>query len=270
MQAHISRGSAWQRHEVVFVFTLYDAADVPGQPNLKRALRDTLMWFQSHKRFSDWLHLESVCSQRVVSPSPVKMKTHMEALVCDNKFGTDVEELLFNIKDKTLIHCRSIEFVFMKNTFRILYKQYTKNKPVCCPAPITGLTWDQSYVHVGKHKAQKVRVTPSVFYRFYRPMQGCRGTAGADPSCPGREAGYALEKAPIHFQGHRQTTIHTHTSNLDEPIHLYSNVHVLDCGRKPDPQREPTLSQGRTCNLNTDTPPTPQGIRPKSLAPLST
>lgn len=109
----------------------------------------------------------------------------MEALVCDNTFGTDVEELLFNKKDKTLIYCRSIQFVFMKNTFSILDKQYSKNKPVRCSASITGLTWDQSYVDVGKHKAQKVSVTPSIFYHFYRPMRGCRGTAGAYPSCPG-------------------------------------------------------------------------------------
>lgn len=60
------------------------------------------------KRRSDWLHLESVCSQWVVSPLPIKIKTHMEASVCDNTFGTDVDELFFEHKRKNIVLLQSV------------------------------------------------------------------------------------------------------------------------------------------------------------------
>lgn len=60
---------------------------------------------------SDWLHLESVCSQWVVSPLPVKIKTHMEASVCDNTFETDAKEVFLNIKEQTLFYCTRLQFV---------------------------------------------------------------------------------------------------------------------------------------------------------------
>lgn len=107
-----------------------------------------------NKRHLDWLHLESVCSQRVVSPSPVKMKTHMGALVCDNTFGTDVEELFLNIKAKTLFYYASVQFVFYEK--HIYYT--TKNKLICCISPITGFTCDQSYMH-SKRKKKKQKVS---------------------------------------------------------------------------------------------------------------
>lgn len=49
------------------------------------------------------------------------MKTHMGAFVCDNIFGTDVEELFLNIKAK-LFYCVSVQFVFMKNIFSVLHR----------------------------------------------------------------------------------------------------------------------------------------------------
>lgn len=58
-----------------------------------------------NRRRSEWLHLESVGSQRVVSPSP-REDENTYGLVCDNTFGTDVKELFLNIKPK--IVCKSV------------------------------------------------------------------------------------------------------------------------------------------------------------------
>lgn len=87
----------------------------------------------------------------------------MGALVCDNTFGTDVEELFLNIKAKTLFYCASVQFVFYEK--HIYYT--TKNKLICCISPITGFTCDQSYMH-SKRKKKKTEGQQNTFkYIFY-------------------------------------------------------------------------------------------------------
>ena len=67
------------------------------------------------------------------------------------------------------------------------------------------------------------------------------------PAVIGREAGYTLDRSPVHHRATRQTTTHTPRTILETLISL--TCMFLDGGRKPEyPERN---LRRRTCKLHT-------------------
>jgi len=96
---------------------------------------------------------------------------------------------------------------------------------------------------------------PSIFYTRLICRSG-RGGAGAYPSS--QEAGYTLDRSPVHHRTtQRQTTTHTLTLTpkdnfLESPINL--TCMFLDGGGKPEYPERTHAYTGRTCKLHTERP----------------
>ena len=94
---------------------------------------------------------------------------------------------------------------------------------------------------------------------FYTRLICQSGRRGAGTPVIGREAGYTLDRSPVHHRATqrqtRQTTTDTFTITraiLESPINL--TCMFLDGGRKPEyPERTHTY-KGRTCKLHTEKP----------------
>jgi len=123
---------------------------------------------------------------------------------------------------------------------------------------------------------------PKVFlylsiHPFSIPAQSNCGGAGAYLS-DHREAGYTLDRSPVHHRATqrqtRQTTTHTHThththtlrDNLQSPINLTCTF--LDGGRKPEYPERTHAYTGRARKLHTERPQV--GIEPGTLSLLTT
>ncbi|KAK5608006.1 hypothetical protein CRENBAI_006560 [Crenichthys baileyi] len=92
-----------------------------------------------------------------------------------------------------------------------------------------------------------------IFYRLFH--SGSRGSWCLSPAVYGQEAGYTLDRSPVHRRA-TQTTMHTliHTpkGNLERPINLTGMS--LDCGRKPESPVRTHTCTGRTCKLHAERP----------------
>ena len=94
---------------------------------------------------------------------------------------------------------------------------------------------------------------------FSIPFYSQLGHGGLEPIPAnfGREAGYTLDRSPVHRRAtQRQTSTHTHTltpmGNLEEPIHL--TCMSLECGRKPENLEKTHISTRRTYKLFAERP----------------
>ena len=102
----------------------------------------------------------------------------------------------------------------------------------------------------GKHLCFFISInhwcTLLIYSYWLNPIQGIRGLETI-PAIIGREAGYTLDRSPVHHSATQRQTRHTtmHTHSLETPINL--TCMFLDSGRKY-PEREATHTQGEHAN----------------------
>ncbi|MED6245809.1 hypothetical protein ATANTOWER_008532 [Ataeniobius toweri] len=101
-----------------------------------------------------------------------------------------------------------------------------------------------------------------IFCCFFH--SGLRGSWCLSLVVYGREAGYTLDRSPVHHRATQrhtgQTTRHTPFTpkgNVERPINL--TVMFLNCGRKPEYPERIHACTGRTCKLHAERPPAGTG-----------
>ena len=88
---------------------------------------------------------------------------------------------------------------------------------------------------------------PSI--HFFIPTFSISGSGGLEPipAVIRREAGYTLDRAPVHHREKKSCMLTlTPRVNLESPINL--TYKFLGCGGKPVIQREPTCTWGEHAN----------------------
>ena len=107
---------------------------------------------------------------------------------------------------------------------------------------------------------------PSIHFLYPKRVSVGRVAGGLEsiPAVIGREAGYTLDRSPVH---HRDTQPHTLTLTpkdnfLETPINL--TCMFLDSGRKPEYPERTHAYTGRTCKLHTERPQ--PGVEPGTLS----
>ncbi|MEQ2302793.1 hypothetical protein AMECASPLE_010334 [Ameca splendens] len=94
---------------------------------------------------------------------------------------------------------------------------------------------------------------PSIFYTFFF-RTGSQGSWYPSPAVYGREAGYTLDRSPVHRRQHKDTEDKQPLipkGNLEKPVNL--RVTFLECGRKPEYLERTHACTGRTCKGNSTT-----------------
>ncbi|MEQ2177000.1 hypothetical protein GOODEAATRI_034061 [Goodea atripinnis] len=116
----------------------------------------------------------------------------------------------------------------------------------------TSIDQDVHFYKVQPNFTARFVVTTVSHFLYHFFHSGSRGSWCLSPAVYGGEAGFTLDRSPVHHRAtHKQP--HTPKENLERPINLTGMC--LDCGRKLEYPVRTHACTGRTCKLHAERPP---------------